>query len=96
MLPAKFKDYQTSDSGEDFFIPYMGMASILVMYIDCQCHSPFPWRLLSFELVLIYCISILFNKIFHIELDSDYLFQKSLCLEFFSHLTFIKKQIQSI
>ena len=34
MLPAKFQDHRTSSSGEeDFkkFLPYMGMAAILVM-----------------------------------------------------------------
>ena len=34
MLPAKFQDHSTSGSGEeDFlrFLPYMGMAAILVM-----------------------------------------------------------------
>ena len=33
MLHAKFQDHKTSGSGEDFqrFLPYMGMAAILVM-----------------------------------------------------------------
>ena len=33
MLHAKFQDHRTSGSGEDFFkfLPYMGMAAILVM-----------------------------------------------------------------
>ena len=38
MLHAKFKDHRTSGSGEDFqrFLPYVGMAAILVM-------SPVPF-----------------------------------------------------
>ena len=33
MLHAKFQDHRTYGSGEDFlrFLPYMGMAAILVM-----------------------------------------------------------------
>ena len=33
MLHTKFKDHRTSGSGEDFlmFLPYMGVAAILVM-----------------------------------------------------------------
>ena len=33
MLQAKFKDHMTSGSGEDLqrFLPYMGVAAILVM-----------------------------------------------------------------
>ena len=33
MIHSKFKDHRTSDSGEDLlrFLPYMGMAAILVM-----------------------------------------------------------------
>ena len=33
MLHAKFQDHRTSGSGEDFsgFLPYMGIAAILVM-----------------------------------------------------------------
>ena len=31
MLQAKFQDHRTSSSGEDDFLPYMGMAAILVM-----------------------------------------------------------------
>ena len=31
MLHAKFQDHRTSGSGEDFFLPNMGMAAILVM-----------------------------------------------------------------
>ena len=34
MLHAKFQDHRTSGSGEDFksfFLPYIGMAAILVM-----------------------------------------------------------------
>ena len=37
MLHAKFQDHRTSGSGEeDFlrFLPYMGMAAILVIYIN--------------------------------------------------------------
>ena len=49
MLHAKFQDHRTSGSGEDFlrFLPYMGMAAILVLtwtiYINFR--SPFPRRL---------------------------------------------------
>ena len=31
MIDAKFQDNRTSGSGEDFYLPYMGMAAILVM-----------------------------------------------------------------
>ena len=31
MLHAKFQDHRTSGSGEEEFLPYMGMAAILVM-----------------------------------------------------------------
>ena len=33
MIHAKFQDHRTSGSGEDFlrFLPYLGMAAILVM-----------------------------------------------------------------
>ena len=36
MLHAKFQDHWTYGSGEDFlrFLPYIGIAAILVMYIN--------------------------------------------------------------
>ena len=48
MLHAKFQDHRTSGSGEeDFlrFLPYMGMAAILVWTIYINFRSPFPRRL---------------------------------------------------
>ena len=42
MLQAKFRDHRTSGSGEDFrrFLPYMGVAAILVM-LPASCHQIF-------------------------------------------------------
>ena len=42
MLQAKFQDHRTSGSGEDFqrFLPYMGVAAILVMW-PASCHQIF-------------------------------------------------------
>ena len=50
MLHAKFQDHRTSGSGEeDFlsFLPYMGMAAILVSDLDhlYKLSFPFPRRL---------------------------------------------------
>ena len=42
MLHAKFQDHRTSGSGEDFqrFLPYMGVAAILVRR-PASCHQIF-------------------------------------------------------
>ena len=43
MLQAKFQDHMTSGSGEEYFqrfLPYMGMAAILVM-CPASCHQIF-------------------------------------------------------
>ena len=45
MLHAKFQDHRTSGSGEeDFlrFLPYMGVAAILVMWPRCRKRNSFP------------------------------------------------------